>query len=284
MTITFTTPPLRPTTPCHHEDAAEGNIEAAQRAISALSAVLSEAERLRQDPAARRCRRGEVLRAGPHGARGAGPRQLHPGSVSPPSPTSRSSRWPVSSVRSSARRPGLPVRGRGPAPRRAAGRARPRHRRDHHKQHPGDLHSRARHLPQDGRAGASAGGSSTTSGRPGTTRCRSTCCSSTRRGSCRCTATPRSRGSRRSRWASATSASSRRSTPARTRGVVTPATTPTGPGQPPTRTARPPSWSTCPPYGARRPPSSRCGAPSTATGTGSTASRHPATAPWSCPR
>src|SRR5690242_11290263 len=43
MTITFSTPAAPAGDALHHEEAAKGNIEAAQRAISALSAALSGA-------------------------------------------------------------------------------------------------------------------------------------------------------------------------------------------------------------------------------------------------
>ena len=65
---------------------------------------------------------------------------------------------------------------------------------------------------------------------PETGPCRLTSCSWTRRGNCRCTATPPSRDSLRFRSVSATSANSRPSTRARTLGAATLATTPTGPG------------------------------------------------------
>ena len=279
MPIDFTAPPTAPPTFGPPPGGGSRQHRRHPAAISALSSCLSQASDYDKDPAPGGRRRRQVLRTRADGPRGPRPRQLHP----------RGS----DRVRQQA---GVPARGelgKALGPDKVCLFVKADRIPRHSRRRPGQRVTVATSRDETSRTAAQVvlgvshklgamgeyGGCSTTSAPPETERSRSTCCSSTRPGSCRCTCTHGRGlapivGRRRRRRPAAAHRPQPEPLARRPRLQPLPSL-----AHRLRRTTRPPSPSTCPPCGARRPSSCRCGGRSTATGTPWTASPPPATVP-----
>ena len=232
-----------PTTPSTTTAAAAGNIQAAAEAIQALDAASRRRRRHREGAAPRCGRRRQVVRAWSAWSRRPSPTPTACGSPSPRSPTSRSCPLARRARRGARHREGLPLRlgevASPSSPRRIVDDVTVVTQVD---RDPGaDVAWCSGVSHKFGVWGEMAATDSSTSGPAPTVSGRSTCSSSTRPGSCRCTSSPasRARAGRRRRRRRRPAAADR---PEREPVARRPrATTPTAPGRRRTRATRRPS-------------------------------------------